>query len=116
MLVRVVRVAGAVDVVVVDAPAIEGKSKVGVVHHITPCGSSGILAPKLDVVYAPIDTHPVAVLDVGLKYEIVEVIVEIESGTKDLHEVWRVRALVGDDAVGFVEVARIASKGAVAIQ
>lgn len=78
MLVRVVRVAGAVDVVVVDAPTIEGKTKIRIVHHVAPCRSSGILTPQLDVVDAPIDAHPVAVLDVGLKYEVVEVVVEIE--------------------------------------
>ena len=115
MLVWVVRVAGAVDVVVVDAPAIEGKSEVCVVHHVAPCRSNGILTPQLDVVDAPLDAHPVAVLNIGLENEVVEVVVQIESGTKDLHEVGGVRALVGDDVVGFVEVACIANECAVAI-
>ena len=78
MLVRVVRVAGAIDVVVVNAPAIQAKAKVGVVHHVAPCRSSGILTPQFDVVDAPLNTHPVAVLDVGLENEVVEVVVEIE--------------------------------------
>ena len=75
MLVGVTRVACFVDIVLIDVPTVEPECKVSIVHHVAPSGTERILSPKFNVIEFPIDTHPIPVLDVGFKDEVVDVII-----------------------------------------
>ncbi|CAI8163094.1 MAG: Uncharacterised protein [Flavobacteriales bacterium UBA4585] len=75
MRIGVIWISSPLDVVIVDVTAVQSKSKVCVVHHITPGCAGGISTPQLYIVNTPGDSHPIPVLDIGFKDEIVDVVV-----------------------------------------
>ncbi len=75
MRIGVIGITSPVDIVLVDVTAVQSKSKVCVVHHIAPGCAGGISTPQLYIINAPVDSHPISILDIGFKDEIVDVVV-----------------------------------------
>ena len=65
------------DVIVVNASAKEAKPCIGVVEQVGPA-AFGRGAEDLGVVQAPSDAHPIHVLDVRLKNEVIDVIIDVK--------------------------------------
>ena len=115
MLVGVTRVARFVDIVLIDVPTVEPECKVSIVHHVAPSGTERILSPKFNVIEFPVDTHPISVLDVGFKDEVVDVILQIKTRAQNLYKVGCRCARAGNDLVRFYEVAGLTNEGTFSI-
>ena len=75
MCIGVIGITSPLDVVIVDVTAVQSKSKVGIIHHVAPGSSRGVVTPQLYIINTPVDSHPIPVLDIGFKDEIVDVVV-----------------------------------------
>ena len=104
MRIGVIWIASPVDIVLVDVTAVQSESKVSIIHHVAPGGVERVLSPKFNIIEFPVDTHPIPILDIGFKHEVVDVILQIKARAQNLYEVGGGCACVGNDLVRFYEV------------